>query len=258
VNGRSYNRLCSQIIDYSGPTFFIVTDSRGHLFGAYVSETWTSKATFRSDTTSLLFSLVPEFKVYRASGLSSNNIWLYNNRTSRTDFPLGIGFGGKLNHFRLWIDEDLMTGQVNQQDLAFLPSLGYITEPADLTGDIKIGSVEVWGCGGESAEMAQAASKDRKAQEIEKRKKVNRAGLADGGWESGPDKFIMDIAGKTGHADGYLDDLAKIRQMKKQQQEQAQKGGGSSGGGGNTTTASTTTATTTPAKKEEESEIFFV
>jgi len=221
------------------------------MFGAYVSETWQSKATFRGDNSSLLFSLTPKFKIFRASGLSKNNIWLYNNRTNRGDFPLGIGFGGQLSNFRLWIDEDLTTGKVGQQDLAYQPSLGTIIDtPEEQNGKFKIDTVEVWGCGGQAAEAHQVASKQKQAQEIEKRRKVNRANFSDG-WETGPDKFLMDMAGKTGAADAFMDDLAKIRQMKKQQQEKEAK---EAAGQTENTSAATSTTSKKPAKKARASE----
>jgi len=182
---------------------------------------WTTRATFRGDTTSLLFALLPKFKVYRASGMSQNNLWLYNNRSNRAGLPIGLGFGGQISHFRLWIDEDLMNGKASPFGLAYHPSTGSLID-ADTEEEFKIDRLEVWGCGGTTAEQHQVAAKAHQAREVEKRRKVNRAQLGDG-WESGADKFIMDLAGKTGAADAFLEDVAKIKQIKKDKEAQEKK-----------------------------------
>lgn len=54
----------------------------------------------------------------------------------------------------------------------------------------------------------------------------------------------MDMAGKTGAADGYLDDVAKIRQMKKDKEKE---------GGKSADTKPATTTTKQPTKKKSSS-----
>jgi hypothetical protein len=84
------------------------------------------------------------------------------------------------------------------------------------TAAFEVDLIEIWGCGGDLAEMAHARSNYVKDKQSEKARKVNRA-QASQGWMSGPDKFIMDLLGKTGSSDAYHDELKQARKnMKKQ------------------------------------------
>jgi hypothetical protein len=71
--------------------------------------------------------------------------------------------------------------------------------------------IEVWGCGGNAADEAQATARKRNEKHLEKRRKVNRKMMADGGWENSADKFLMDLVGKTGHSDAYMEEIRKAK-----------------------------------------------
>lgn len=87
----------------------------------------------------------------------------------------------------------------------------------------------MWGLGGEDAEHHQQKEKIRErafylqtincitiltyvscsAEKLtEKMRKVNRQMAAEG-WSEGPNKWMMDMVGRTGASDAFLDDLKK-------------------------------------------------
>jgi len=84
-------------------------------------------------------------------------------------------------------------------------------------------SVEVWGCGGDKAEKVQQQAKLSKEKEIERRRKVKKELMTET-WDSGPSKFLMDLAGKTGVSDEFIEDVRKIRKMREDEKNKlAQK-----------------------------------
>jgi len=40
-------------------------------------------------------------------------------------------------------------------------------------------------------------------------------------WDSGPSRYLMDLAGKTGVSEPFLEDFRKIKAMKEKQREEA-------------------------------------
>jgi len=212
THGQSLNRLCNQIFDYDGPTIVLIIDGKDGIFGAYTTAPWQSKADFREDKTSFLFSLSPHFGIFRANGADSHNVYLYNNSNSRAPLPLGIGFGGSVGSFRLFINDELDKGESRENCTSF--ARGKISQSV-LFG---VKAIEVWGCGGEKAEMAQRQAKISKEKEIERRRMVKKE-LLDETWDSGPSRFLMNMAGKAGAADEFLEDVKKIRKMRKEQKE---------------------------------------
>lgn len=121
---------------------------------------------------------------------------------------MGIGFGGTLQAFRLSLDDDLRNGLARQMDTT------YESGPINSTAAFEVDLIEVWGCGGELADSSLVRSNYLKAKQSERARKVNRAQAAQG-WMSGPDKFIMDLLGKTGTSDAYHDELKKARKARK-------------------------------------------
>ncbi len=110
----------------------------------------------------------------------------------------GLGWGGEIGKFRLFIDEDLTKGYSSIRCNTF--DDGQI---APL--EFRVSVVEAWGLGDQSTLEQQAAARTRDRNVAENMRKVNRALLADGGWEASPDKWLLDLAGKTGVSDVFLD-----------------------------------------------------
>jgi len=216
THGQSLNRLCNEVLEYGGPTIFLILDSDGGIFGCFTREAWKPKIDFREDKSSFLFSLRPHFGIYRATGAESHNLFLNNINNPHLPYPIGIGFGGKLKHFRLWIHEELTSGESRSSCGSF--ARGKLSESATF----KIQTLEVWGCGGAKAEEIQQRAKIQEEKEIEKRRKVKKDFVMET-WDSGPARYIMDLAGKTGVSEPFLEDFRKIKAMREKQREEQKK-----------------------------------
>jgi len=213
-HGQSLNRLCNEVIEYGGPTIFLVSDTEGGIFGCFTREVWKSRTDFREDKSAFLFSLTPHFGIYRSTGTDAHNLFLNSTTNHHLPHPIGIGFGGKLKSFRLWIQDDLSCGESRSSCTTY--ARGKLsTSPL-----YKIQTIEVWGCGGLKAEQAQLRAKEFEEKEIERRRKVKKDFVMET-WDSGPSRYIMDLVGKTGVSEPFLEDFRKMKAMKEQQREEA-------------------------------------
>lgn len=59
------------------------------------------------DYASVIFSLLPTARIYPASGINNHIQWC---GVGFSQLPNGLGFGGQVGHFGVWIDETLDTG----------------------------------------------------------------------------------------------------------------------------------------------------
>jgi len=213
-HGQSLGRLCNEVLEYGGPTIMIIQDLEGGIFGCFTREVWKSRTDFREDRSAFLFSLAPHFGIYRATGTDVNNLFLNSTVNPHFPHPVGIGFGGKLKNFRLWINEDLSGGESRYSCNTY--AKGKISNSTLF----KINTIEVWGCGGLKAEQAQAKARVAEDKEIEKRRKIKKEFVFET-WDSGPARYIMDLAGITGVSEPFLEDFRKMKAMKEKQRAEA-------------------------------------
>ncbi|KAJ3042754.1 hypothetical protein HK097_001908 [Rhizophlyctis rosea] len=94
-------------VEEAGATVLVVRDKRGNVFGGFAGSEWAVRPKFYGDASSFLFSLQPTMQIYRASGINAN--YQYFNHGMHT-LPNGIGFGGQLDYFGLWIDSSFERG----------------------------------------------------------------------------------------------------------------------------------------------------
>ncbi|KAI8615269.1 TLD-domain-containing protein, partial [Chytriomyces sp. MP71] len=85
----------------------VLRDSEGHVFGAYSPVPLECSPRFTGNSEAFLFRLQPELHVYPDAGVNSNYVY-FNYGTST--LPNGIGFGGQMNYFGLWIDSSFTFG----------------------------------------------------------------------------------------------------------------------------------------------------
>ncbi|KAG0058414.1 hypothetical protein BGZ89_001302 [Linnemannia elongata] len=108
ISGASFSTLL-QKITYQGPTLIVMKDEDGYIFGAYADQNWEQGPKFYGTDRSFLFTIRPKFRIYRPSqGVNSN--FQYLDSGTKT-LPNGIGFGGQLRYFGLWLASDFQTGQ---------------------------------------------------------------------------------------------------------------------------------------------------
>eukprot|EP01126_Amoeba_proteus_P006764 TRINITY_DN12370_c0_g1_i2.p1 TRINITY_DN12370_c0_g1~~TRINITY_DN12370_c0_g1_i2.p1 ORF type:complete len:478 (+),score=81.56 TRINITY_DN12370_c0_g1_i2:336-1769(+) len=195
-HGCSFGRLAAQVAGYGAPTVLLIRTEKKEIFGAYVSVAWHPRSSHYKDSNSFLFSLLPNLAIYRSVG--ENNFYFYDVKTKFSNIPQGIGFGGRLEHFRLFVTNDLSNGYATGIDSTY--ERGKLSSETNFN----ISNLEIWGMGGKEAKEKQIASRKAREEQMSKRK-VNAAVAYSGGngWEDGADKFIMDLAGITGSSSAY-------------------------------------------------------
>ncbi|KAL3839331.1 hypothetical protein ACJIZ3_023922 [Penstemon smallii] len=109
VHGQSFNTFLGKIPN-DGPTVLIIKDKEGYIYGGYASQPWEKHGDFYGDMKSFLFQLYPKASIYRPTGANHNLQWCAVNFSSES-IPNGIGFGGKVNHFGLFISANFDSGQ---------------------------------------------------------------------------------------------------------------------------------------------------
>uniref|UniRef100_A0A5B7C149 Putative TLD domain-containing protein 1 n=1 Tax=Davidia involucrata TaxID=16924 RepID=A0A5B7C149_DAVIN len=101
-NGLSFNTFLGNILNDEGPTVLIIKDKEGYIYGGYASQPWERHADFYGDMKSFLFQLYPKASIFRPTGANNNLQWCAVNFSSES-IPNGIGFGGRVNHFGLFL-----------------------------------------------------------------------------------------------------------------------------------------------------------
>jgi len=162
---------------------------------------WQDSTSYYGDSKTFLFSLYPRMSVYRTTGKGNHYIYL-NTKKTFSELPIGFGFGGETGSFRLWVDKDFAVGSTRAVDVTFRKG------PLMDDFDFEIEDIVVWGLGGEGAEQRQEKERMREQNLTEKMRKVNRQMAAEG-WNEGPNKWMMDLVGRTGASDAFQDDLKK-------------------------------------------------
>ncbi|KAF9388886.1 hypothetical protein CPC16_006204 [Podila verticillata] len=107
TSGASFSTLL-QKVSYQGPTLVIMKDEDGYIFGAYADQDWEQGPKFYGTDRSFLFTIRPTFRIYRPTRV--NNNFQYLDSGTKT-LPNGMGFGGQLRYFGLWLASDFQSGQ---------------------------------------------------------------------------------------------------------------------------------------------------
>lgn len=115
--------------------------------------------------------LSPKLRIYRSKNASSGAYqWL---NTKAVTLPHGLGFGGTVEGFRVFIPESLEECVANHSCPTY--ETGKLVEGETFS----IHTLEIWGCGGAAvvASALQAQSKDRAVvdENIRKARQVDKA-----------------------------------------------------------------------------------
>lgn len=109
VHGSSLNTFLGNVTIGKGPTVLIIKDKNGHIYGGYASQPWERHGEFYGDMKSFIFQLYPKASIFRPTGANGNIQWCAVNFSSES-IPNGIGFGGRVNHFGLFISANFDQG----------------------------------------------------------------------------------------------------------------------------------------------------
>ncbi|KAL7747955.1 hypothetical protein RI367_006703 [Sorochytrium milnesiophthora] len=106
-DGLSWATFQHATAQYPGAVVLVVRDKGGGVFGAYTSTPLALAPAFQSPSESFVFRLAPALSVHAPSGYNRN--FVYFNHGAAT-LPNGIGFGGQLDYFGLWLGSDFIHG----------------------------------------------------------------------------------------------------------------------------------------------------
>ena len=118
AHGLSLNRFVHHTAGYSGPTLLVVATDRGELLGAHIDAPLKPSDAYFGGAGCFLFSLAPNFHVYRPTGLAKNFAFFNPPLTgtmrgahygAASAAPQALAFGGQTSRFRLALEDDLNT-----------------------------------------------------------------------------------------------------------------------------------------------------
>ncbi|TKY61945.1 TLD domain-containing protein 1 [Spatholobus suberectus] len=171
VNGLSFNTFLGNISNHAGPTVLIIKDTEGYIYGGYASQPWERHADFYGDMKCYLFQLNPVASIFRPTGANSNLQWCAINFSSE-DIPNGIGFGGRVNHFGLFLSANFDQGHTFSCSTFGSPCLSK-------TNRILPEVIECWGVTQDSTQDRNDAVKGTILERFkEDRNMLNMVGLA--------------------------------------------------------------------------------
>lgn len=174
-DGRSFREMLRGVLHYAGLAVLVLQAETGQIFGG-VSNGWEDKSGKYGGTSEcLLFALEPTMRVLRPQGASESYAYL----NARNEYaPRGLGFGGRLECFRLFLDSDLNSCTVTSGDATYgnrkklLPS-------SEFQKQLRISRIEVWGIGGQRAKEAQDTQRAVDEGQRDKARKVDRARMCE-------------------------------------------------------------------------------
>ncbi|KAJ3307909.1 hypothetical protein HDU76_004271, partial [Blyttiomyces sp. JEL0837] len=141
TDGESWSNMVDRI-EEKGPMLVLLrehsTDGNNEtaVFGAFAAQTFRRNPQFYGSLEGFLVKLRPEVKVYRASG-ANENFQYFQYGSQR--LPNGIGFGGQMDYFALWLDANFGKGKCNGTPT----SLTYGNPPLSSNPSFTIETLEV-------------------------------------------------------------------------------------------------------------------
>ena len=205
VDGNSFQHILLALTGYNGPTLLLIrprlprtaTDwQRAQppvVFGAFSQERWREERRWYGSSSSFLFSLSPELKLYPARGSETNYQWLNTRAHSPKQHGLALGGSTDLKTKRLFLPSSLDECFVGASDQTYWPGAlvpawalrsGAGSGAASGVGGsesdcVDIDAIEVWAVGGDKqiADALSARGKQRElnADTLQKARQVDRA-----------------------------------------------------------------------------------
>lgn len=136
AHGLSFNTFLGKLAIVQGPSVLVVKDKEGCIYGGYASQPWEKHSDFYGDMKSFVFTLHPKAAVYRPTGKNANLQWCAVNYSSES-IPNGIGFGGQIHHFGLFVNGAFEGGHSRH-------SVTYDNPPLSSTPNIVPDVIECW------------------------------------------------------------------------------------------------------------------
>ncbi|KAJ3415505.1 hypothetical protein HDV05_004707 [Chytridiales sp. JEL 0842] len=106
VDGKSWSSFIDRV-ENIGSVLIVIRDKEGHVFGAFASTPLKQSPKFYGDPHNFLFRLQPSLDIHRGTMINQN--YQYFNYGMQM-LENGIGFGGQLGYFGLWLDSSFEFG----------------------------------------------------------------------------------------------------------------------------------------------------
>ncbi|XP_059485653.1 MTOR-associated protein MEAK7 [Neocloeon triangulifer] len=137
IHGESFSKMLGNTI-WQGPTLVLVRDTSGHVFGGFAVAPWNMSPQFVGDNRCFLFNLKPKMAIYPSTGY--NEHYQYLNVQQQT-MPNGLGMGGQLGYFGLYLDASYGKGFCSESCTT------YHSPMMSTTKDFDVSHLEVWAVG---------------------------------------------------------------------------------------------------------------
>lgn len=169
LHGLSFNTFLGNMI--KAPTLLVIRDKEGYVYGGYASQAWERHSDFYGDMRCFLFQLYPKASIFRPTGANHNLQWCAVGFSSES-IPNGIGFGGRVNHFGLFLSASFDQGQTFE-------STTFGSPPLSKACRIYPETIECWGVAPKADEDRAEALKGTVLDRFkEDRHMLNMVGLA--------------------------------------------------------------------------------
>ncbi|XP_048762250.1 MTOR-associated protein MEAK7-like [Ostrea edulis] len=199
VYGDSFSQLLAHITN-QGPTLLVIRDKKGHLFGGMAVDSWECRAKFYGSASCFLFTLRPHYGIYTPTMYNEN--FMYLNQGQETLLN-GLGMGGQMNYFGLWIDSNFNHGHSKAKPKCTTYGSPQLSAEPEFEVDI----VEVWALGPEK--------KKEEDSDEEGERTVTKKSILQSDPES---KAMLELLGKTQASEGFRehdDDDDQSEEMKR-------------------------------------------
>lgn len=164
THGQNWHAFTEAIIKAgNSPWLMIVKDTQGFVFGASARSEhgWKLSPHFTGEPSyTRLFTLHPSVGIYTPSGQNTHYHYLNDGTAS---LPNGLGFGGQLGYFGLFIASDLQSGSSESSCSTFGPCFQSLAS----SPQFQIENIELWSLDGhaygQNSNKALAASMKKSA-----------------------------------------------------------------------------------------------
>lgn len=195
-DGISFNRIVHHVLGYNGPTVILIrTAQESNVLGFYCHDRWRESNRFYGSSSNFIFTLDPHLRIYRAKNPSNMNFQFL--ATSGFNTPHGLGLGGTLDGFRLFIPDTLENCVARSICPTYEPGKMIFTDRMNVIENshgmqnaatvFEIAHMEVWGSGGalrvEHGLLAQKETRVAMYANIEKARKVDKAQFFNNGFD---------------------------------------------------------------------------
>lgn len=183
VYGDSFSQLVAHITN-KGPTLLVVRDKKGHLFGGMAADNWECRPKFYGSSSCFLFTLNPHYGIYTPTMYNENFMYLNQGQATLLN---GLGMGGQMDYFGLWIDSSFNHGHSKAKPKCTTYGSPQLSADPEFEVDI----IEVWGLGPEK--------KEEEDSDEEKEKNVKKSIL-----QRDPEsKAMLELMGRTQVSEGF-------------------------------------------------------